>query len=69
MRRMLPDDRSTWPPAATDLYEERAGVLQAEGLPRPYAERLAQEETARWWALRRAPRRAGLPASARADLG
>lgn len=69
MSRDLPADRAAWPPDAVCSYEERAGILQAEGLPRPYAERLAQQETARWWALHQAPRRAGLPAPARADLG
>ena len=53
MSEALGPDRATWPPDAVCAYEERAGILEAERLPRPYAERLAQEETARWWALAR----------------
>lgn len=47
MSGALGPDRSTWPPDAVCAYEERAGILEAERLPRPYAERLAQEETIR----------------------
>lgn len=51
MSEALGPDRSTWPPDAVCSYEERAGILEAEGLPRPYAEKQAEAETVRWWAL------------------
>lgn len=46
----LPAAFADWPQDARDWFEERAAIREHEGrLPRVEAERLAEDDTRRWW--------------------
>jgi hypothetical protein len=51
-RDPLPKHREAWPPIALELFEERAGIVQADtGCSRGEAERLAEAVVRRAWAM------------------